>query len=106
MCVRLTFPVKIPVIRQRDTQDVFPLCEEDPGAKIPMLHPATPCLHPARPACVSHTFPPDAEGYVCVCEVRNSLCPLSIYHWPYPTWTHTVDVFCVDGKIEFSDIMS
>lgn len=40
-------------------------------------------LHPARPACVSHTFPPDAEGCVCVWGPHVRLCPLSTYQYAY-----------------------
>lgn len=43
LCVGvLTFPVKIPVIRQHDTPGCLSLQEEDPGSVIHMLHLATP----------------------------------------------------------------
>lgn len=78
----VTFPVKIPVIRQRDTQDVFHRVKSTQRQRFPWF--ILPLPRPARPACVNRTFPPDAQG-IRVCEVRKCVCahlvPISIFIW-------------------------
>lgn len=72
-CVRaVKFPVKIPVIHWCNNPCCRSAHREDPGGSH-----VSSCrsLCPARPACVSHTLPPDAEEGVCVWGLQVSIHP-------------------------------
>lgn len=70
MCVRLSFLLKYLSFIAATAHVVSKRTERMGGGGS---HVSSCCsLGPARPACVSHTLPPDAEEGVCVCEVRRS----------------------------------
>lgn len=69
VCVRmLTFPVKIPVIQRHNAPRWLSVSKGGGGGGGGVGSHVSSCHspHPARPACVSHTLPPDAEEDVCV----------------------------------------
>lgn len=86
MCA-LTFPVKIPVIRQHDTPRRLSLQEEDPGAMIHMFHLATPCTLLGLHVSATHFLQMQRDVCVCVCEVR-----MCVYTYQYLIWIHTIEI--------------